>query len=405
MADEKKDFAINNIRNKLKNVQTRYEADGGDGFDFKSGRSGSEGDNSGWSAVSNNADAAFTNFVDNFLSSHNIDFVGKNLEAGKFSNENFENANFSVSNLTGVDFSGANLKGVDFSGANLSDANLSGADLTGAVLSGAVLARTNFTGAILKGVRLTEADLEDTILLDISIDEIGIEELQALVEYMAIYYPHKLNLAKINLTMLNLQKIDLRQVSLRGVDFTGVNFTGVNIMELDLSESNITPEQIAQALGRVPGRDELKKIMAPKKKKGKGFQGLDMSELFLGNGKEFGVIDVLNDKGISIETLMKVGGKVFRKGAEKPKGNGEEVLKNIRSEQELKVKSHSDELRKVIEERKRKALEEGMAMKTEIQKEVAKDKEPVKEEKVAVKENKNLELSEHIRSIRNQGRE
>ena len=58
---------------------------------------------------------------------------------------------------------------------------------------------------------------------------------------------------------------------MKGVDFTGMDFTGVNIMELDLSECIITPEQIAQALGRIPSVDELKKILAPKKKKMKSF--------------------------------------------------------------------------------------------------------------------------------------
>lgn len=402
MADgKKKDFAIDSMRTKLKNAQTYYRNEKSDGFDFKVKKDNSQEESSGWSAVSSNF--AKNTFSETLTPTKNIDFIGKNLEMGKFAGENLENASFSVANLSGVDFSGANLRGVDFSGANLSDANLSGADLSGAILSGTVLARTNFTGAIMKGVVLTEADLEDAILLDISIDELGIEELQALIEYMAKYYPHKLNLAKINLTLLNLSKIDLTQVNLRGVDFTGCDFTGVNIMELDLSECIITPEQIAQALGRMPGKEEMKRILAPKKKKGKGFQGLDMSELFLGNGKEFGIIDVLNDKGISIETLMKVGKKIFRRGAEKPAVKDEDALKNIRSEQELKVKSHNEELRKVIEERKQEVLKSRQAMKNEVQKEVA--KEVVKEE--TPKENKNKDMSEHIRNIRemNRGRD
>lgn len=163
---------------------------------------------------------------------------------------------------------------------------------------------------------------------------------------------------------MDLRSIDLSKVNLRGVDFTGCDLTGVNIMELDLSECIISPEQIAQALGRVPTKDELAKIMAPKKKnKAKGFEGVDISSIFLGDGKELGVWDFINDKGISIETLMKVGKKVFRHGAEKPPVKDEEALKNIKSEQELKVKSHNDELRKVIEERKRKTLEELAAKK------------------------------------------
>lgn len=303
-----------------------------------------------------------------------VKFVGKNLENGKFANEDLHEANFSVANLTGVDFSGSNLRGVDFSGANLSDADLSGADLTGAILAGTVLHRTNFTKAKMNGVKLTDADLEDAILLDIEIDNIGIEELQTLIEYLAKYYPHKLNLRKINLTLLNLAAIDLKDVDLRGVDFTGVDFTGVNITGLDLSECIITPQQIAQALGRVPGKEELARILAPKKKKKNGAKGVDFTELFLGNGREFGVLDFQKDKGISIETLMKAGKKVFEKG-KKPDPKDKDILENIKNEQELQVKSHNEELRKIIEERKQKELESRRAMKESLTEEKQKKRE------------------------------
>lgn len=345
------------IRSKIEENQKSYEQ-------MRDG-----GAMSSWRAVSQNDGGNVGR--SSFLNS--IDFVGKNLENGKFANENLQSANFSVANLTGVDFSGANLQGVDFSGANLTGANLSGADLSGAILSGSVLHGTNFTGAKLNGVKLTEADLENAILLDIEIDALGIEELQSLIEYIAKYYPHKLNLAKMNLTLLNLSKIDLSQVNLRGVDFTGCDFTGVNIVGLDLSECIITPQQIAQALGRVPSKDELAKILAPKKKVQKNFNGVDMTSIFLGDGKEFGVLNFANDKGISIETLLKVGKKVFRNGAKKPEVKDEEALKNIKSEHEMQVKSHNDELRKIIEERKQKELEARKAMKKEFQQEVVKE--------------------------------
>ena len=223
------------------------------------------------------------------------------------------------------------------------------------------------------GVKLVDADLEDAILVDIDFDTVGLEELQALIEYLAKYYPHKLNLRKINLTMLNLAAIDLSQLDLRGVDFTGVDFTGVNITGLDLSECNITPEQIAQALGRVLGKDELAKIMAPKKKKGKGYGGVDMTEFFLGNGREFGVLDFQKDKGISIETLLKVGKKVFGK-AKKPDVKDKKALEEAKSEQEMQAKSHNEELRRIIEERKQKELAARRAMKDSVEKEQQKDK-------------------------------
>lgn len=293
--------------------------------------------------------------------SNSIGFVGKNLENGHFAGENLHDANFSVSNLTNVDFSNADLRGVDFSGANLTGANLSGADLSGAILAGSVLHQTNFTGAKMHGVKLVDADLEDAILLDIDIDNIGLDELQNLIEYIAKYYPHKLNLRKINLTLLNLANIDLRGVDLRGVDFTGVDFTGVNIAELDLSECIITPQQIAQALGRVPSREELARILAPKKKK-KNWKAFDLTKLFLDDGKPFGYWDATKDKGISIEELLKLGKKIFGKG-KKPGVKDEDALADVKNQQEIQAKSHNEELRKIIEERKQKELANRKQMK------------------------------------------
>ncbi|MBE6444575.1 MAG: pentapeptide repeat-containing protein [Alphaproteobacteria bacterium] len=357
MVDDDNNLKLKNIRSRIESYYSEQSHAADDDVDVL------------WSAVSlfGDGNANLSNF------SNGVDFAGKNLENGKFANENLQNALFTVANLTRVDFSGANLSGVNFSGANLTEANLSGADLTGAVLSGAVLKGANFTGAKLNGVKLQEADLENAILLDIEIDQLGIEELQELIEYLAKYYPHKLNLTKMNLTLLNLQKIDLKNVNLKGVDFTGCDFTGVNIMELDLSECIISPEQIAQALGRVPGKEELARILAPKKKKQDSFKGIDTTSLFLGDGKEFGVLDFTNDKGVSVETLLKIGKKVFRHGAKKPDVKDEEVLSNIKSEQEIEAKNHNSELRKTIEDRKRKELESRAAKKKEFMQEVLKE--------------------------------
>lgn len=311
-----------------------------------------------------------------------VRFIGKNLENGKFANEDLQGANFAVANLTGVDFSGANLRGVDFSGANLTDANLSGADLTGAVLSGTVLHRTNFTKAKLHGVKFIDADLEDAILLDIEIDVMGIDELQSLIEYVAKYYPHKLNLSKINLTLLNLARIDLSKLNLRGVDFTGVDFTGVSLVGLDLSECVITPQQIAKALGRVPNQEELAKMLAPKKKKEASYKTVDFTDLFLGNGAEFGVWDFQKDKGMSIDTLLKAGKKVFSSG-KKPEVKDKEALDNVKTEQELQAKSHNEELRKIIEERKQKELAARKEMKKNL--EVEKNKKKENEERIIIR--------------------
>ena len=204
----------------------------------------------------------------------------------------------------------------------------------------------------MNNVVLTDVYFQDAILLDITIDDISLEELQELIEYLAQYYPHKLNLTRINLTMLDLRKIDLSRVNLRGVDFTGVDFTGVNIMELDLSECIITPEQIAQALGHVPTAMELKKILAPKKKVRKTGKFIDFTDFFLNDARNFGVYNVSGFKGMDVENLVKFGQKVF-KHKEKAPVKDEEALEHIRQQN----KANKEELRSVIEERKRRVLE------------------------------------------------
>lgn len=384
--DEKKNFDISAMRDRVKASQDGSATTSSPTSDllFQESNSGFS-----WNAVAMSTNSG-------------INFGGKNLAEGKFAKENFENANFSASNLTGVDFTEANLKGVDFSGANLSDANLSGADLTGAVLSGTQLIRTNFTGAILKGVVLTDADIQDAILLDIEIDDIGLEELQALVEYLAKYFPHKLNLHRLNLTLLDLSKIDLKAVNLRGVDFTGVDFTGVNIMELDLSECIITPQQIAQALGKVPNAEEIKKMMAPKKKQNK-FNGLELADMFMDDGRDYGVWDFTKDF-TSIDKLLGAGKKLFRRSPKRPDIKDAEVLEKIKSEAQVESKTHNSELRKVIEERKRHELEARQEKKREFQKEV--NKENIKDEKDSTSIPKvNSNITERIMNVRDRSRD
>lgn len=286
--------------------------------------------------------------------------VGERLSGLDFSGQDLSQADFSAANLEDANFKDANLEGADFTGADLSGADLSGANLQDVIFAGATLKGTNFTGANMEGVILRDADIEDAILIDIVLDELALEELQALVEYLAIYYPHKLNLQRINLSLLDLTKIDLRQVNLKGVDFTGIDFTGINIMELDLSECIITPEQIAQALGRVPSADELKKILAPKKKKkAKGFY-IDFSE-FLSNGHFTGWID-LTKGSVSTDQLVKGFFKVRDAIVKKPEEKDAvifEKAKEFHTERlEGEHKAHIEEQKRNIEERKQKLMVE-----------------------------------------------
>lgn len=309
---------------------------------------GSSGGGSGWHAVSLPEDEVED------LPLLNIEFNGKNLENGEFDHENLQDANFSAANLTGVNFSGSDLRGADFSGANLTNTDLSGADLSGAIFAGAQLIGTNFTGATLKNAVFTDAFFQNAILLDLEIDDITLEELQQLIEFVAKYYPEKLDLTRLNLTMLDLKKIDLTKVSLRGVDFTGVDFTGVNIMELDLSECIITPEQIAQALGHVPSAAELKRILAPKTRKGRNGLNIDFTDLFLNGGKQFGVINVAGFKGMDVNKLVKIGQQIHKAidGKEKAPVEDKDTLEYIRQQN----RANKEELRQVIEERKKREL-------------------------------------------------
>lgn len=289
--------------------------------------------------------------------------VGQNLIGLDYAGQDLSYADFSAANLQDANFKDAKLSGADFTGADLSGADLSGADLSDSIFSGAKLRGTNFTGANMEGVILRDADIEDAILMDIQMDELAIEELQALVEYLAIYYPHKLNLKRINLSLLDLTRIDLRQVNLRGVDFTGVDFTGVNIMELDLSECIITPQQIAQALGRVPNAEELKKILAPKKKKKAKRFYIDFTE-FLSNGHFTGWTDLT--KGcITTDQLVKAFLKIKGAILQKPVENDEVIFEKAQQfhaeRLEEERKAYNDEQKKNIEDRKQKMLEEQRA--------------------------------------------
>ena len=131
--------------------------------------------------------------------------------------------------------------------------------------------------------------------------------------------------------------------------------------------AKFTPEQIAQALGRVPNAEELARILAPKKKSAKGNRFDDIAMMFQG-GKDYLMWDFTKDKGISIETLMKVGKKVFSRG-KKPESK-EEVKEEVKDDvEDLKVKSHNEELRKIIEERKQKELEARKVMKENAERE------------------------------------
>lgn len=342
-----------------------------------------------WRAIANQFDKYEENGK---ISSRQFIFSGKVLQGGNFSGENLENADFSGSNMQEINLSKANLKNVDFTGADLSGADLSEANLDGAIFTGAKLIGTNFTGAHMHGVKLINADLQDAILLDADLDNLTIEELQELIEYLALYYPHKLNLSRINLTLLDLSRIDLRNVNLRGVDFTGCNFFGVNIYELDLSECIISPAQIEQAIGHFPTPEELKKLLAPKKKKNKRkIKGIDFSSFFNGRG---GFDWDTTKGGVSFKDILKFG-KDLKDSFKKPDSD-EKIIENFDKNRENKKddrESSNDELRKSIEQYKQEVLEQRREQKYKEDRYIEIDRmhERIQEVKMIVKTQKGNE--------------
>lgn len=345
--------------------------------------------NESWRAIANQLDKYDEKGK---LDSKRIIFTGKVLQGGNFAGENLENADFSGSNMQEINLSKANLKNVDFTGADLSGADLSYTNLDGAIFTGAKLIGTNFTGAHMHGVKLIDADLQDAILLDADLDNLSIEELQELVEYLALYYPHKLNLTRLNLTLLDLSRIDLRNVNLRGVDFTGCNFFGVNIYELDLSECIISPAQIEQAIGHIPSPEELKKILAPKRKKNKHkMKGIDFSSLFDSRG---GFDWDTTKGGMSMKDILKFG-KDVRDSFKKPDSD-EKIMENFKKNKDEKAEekaSSNDDLRKSIEQYKQEVLEQLKEQKTKEERisENDKTREKINEVKSVINTQKGYE--------------
>ena len=304
-------------------------------------------------------------------------YIGKNLQGSNHSGENLINANFSGSNLQEINLKGAKLNNADFTGADLSGADLSNADLSGADFTGAKLVGANLSGAKMHGVTLKNADLQDAILTDADLDNLSLAELQELVEFLAAYYPHKLNLSRLNLALLDLKRIDLSKVNLRGVDFTGCSFFGVNIFELDLSECIISPAQIEQALGHQPTPAEISKLLAPKRTKSKKSRGgFDIEEFFRG-GKSRLDIDVTN-YSVNAQKLLDSGKKIIRE------------IKNSDTKQEEKINKNdnNEELRKSIEQYKREVMEQRKEQQAEPEKSVEQVREQIEETRMLINSHK-----------------
>lgn len=285
-------------------------------------------------------------------------FAGKVLENASFAGQTLDNESFRGASLINADFSGVNLKNVDFSGADLSGADFSNAKLDGVDLSGAILRGTKFPKAKLDNVKFSGADLDNADLSDVDLNELSLEDLQALIEYLAKYFPHKLNFALLNLRLLDLTRIDLAKCDLRGADFTGIDFTGVSLVGVNLSECIITPQQIAQALGRPPTIEEMKQLFAPrdKEKKGKGFSGIDWQDFFF-NNKEVGVWDFSKDKGISVETLVNAGRKVFRRQADKPHAKENDSQEQTQGVEKTQAEIDKEKVLENIEKNRQAVLE------------------------------------------------
>ena len=131
-------------------------------------------------------------------------------------------------------------------------------------------------------------------------------------------------------------------------------------MELDLSECIITPEQIAQAIGHVPTAEELRKILAPKKKKKAKKFYIDFTD-FLSNGHFLGWID-LTKNSISTDQVVRAFLKFKNAIAKKPEEKDEIIFEKAQAFHAERIeeerKAYNEEQKKNIEERKQKLLEE-----------------------------------------------
>ena len=155
--------------------------------------------------------------------------------------------------------------------------------------------------------------------------------------------------------------------------------------KLTVGDRIITPQQIAQALGRVPTPEEMKMLLAPKKKKGeKGKVGIDMMSLLRDDGKEFGTWDALHQEGISIKQILEAGKKIFRRDAKRPPVKDSKILEEVKSAQQKAADENKAALRRQIEEHKRQELENRRSKKLELEQEVRREaagKEERREEK------------------------
>ena len=152
----------------------------------------------------------------------------------------------------------------------------------------------------------------------------------------------------------------------------------------------------------LPTPEEMKMLLAPKKKKdGKGSVGIDMTSLLLGDGKEFGVWDTIHQEGISIEQILEVGKKVFRRNAKRPPVKDGKVLEEVKSAQQKAADENKAALRRQIEEHKRQELENRRSKKQELEQEVRRE-EAVKEER---REEKTAERSIDVRILSRGGNE
>ena len=128
------------------------------------------------------------------------------------------------------------------------------------------------------------------------------------------------------------------------------------------------------------------------------------TDLFFDNGKEFGVWDVTHEKGIDIGKLVESGMKLFRKSAPRPPVKDEEILAHIKEEKmrNNSEKSHNEELKEKIQQRKEEELKKRMALKNEFKNEVSRENENADSAK---KKTLDPELRERMANMFDRGRD
>tara|TARA_B100000131_G_scaffold302553_1_gene325783 strand:+ start:565 stop:1854 length:1290 start_codon:yes stop_codon:yes gene_type:complete len=192
-----------------------------------------------------------------FMFGSGVDFSGKDLSDGNFTDAILVNANFTGADLRGADFEGANIRGADFSGADILGASFSGAIFDSQTIWGEEIGKShgmlflgpgaNLDGAILDGqMALSWAPAFETAagnnfpMVD-SLDLSGASLVGASIRDSWIFVA---DFSGSDLTGANFFGSDMIFVNLSNADLSGANLSGISGVYLDLSGADLTGAEL-----------------------------------------------------------------------------------------------------------------------------------------------------------------